>query len=70
MGRVCFCFYFQVIVMSATLQADQFSAFFDGAKVLYVQGRQHPVDVSAHFVCLSVCLSVHSPVFCCSVLSL
>jgi ATP-dependent RNA helicase DHX33 len=35
----------KVIVMSATLQADQFSAFFDGAKVLYVQGRQHPVDV-------------------------
>ncbi|XP_062505278.1 ATP-dependent RNA helicase DHX33-like [Corticium candelabrum] len=35
----------KVIVTSATLHADQFSVFFGGAKVLYIQGRQHPVEV-------------------------
>lgn len=31
--------------MSATLQADQFSTYFNNAKVLCVQGRQYPVQV-------------------------
>ena len=31
--------------MSATLDADQFSAYFGSAKVLYVQGRQYPVRI-------------------------
>ena len=33
--------------MSATLQADKFSSYFDNAKVLYIQGRQFPVQVSS-----------------------
>ncbi|KAK9369945.1 P-loop containing nucleoside triphosphate hydrolase protein [Lipomyces kononenkoae] len=34
----------RLIVMSATLDADKFSRFFDGADVLYVQGRRFPVQ--------------------------
>ncbi|KAK9466264.1 P-loop containing nucleoside triphosphate hydrolase protein [Lipomyces arxii] len=34
----------RLIVMSATLDADRFSRFFDGAEVLYVQGRRFPVQ--------------------------
>ncbi|XP_065184690.1 ATP-dependent RNA helicase DHX33-like [Sycon ciliatum] len=33
----------KIIVMSATLDADQFSLYFDSAPVLYIQGRQYPV---------------------------
>ncbi|KAJ2776282.1 ATP-dependent RNA helicase [Coemansia javaensis] len=33
----------KIIVMSATLDADRFSAYFDDAPVLYVAGRQFPV---------------------------
>ncbi|KAG8927600.1 putative ATP-dependent RNA helicase dhr2 [Tulasnella sp. 418] len=35
----------KVIIMSATLDAERFSDFFGGAKILYVKGRQHPVRV-------------------------
>ena len=35
----------RVIVMSATLAADPFSRYFNRAKILYIQGRQHPVQV-------------------------
>ncbi|KAG9015173.1 putative ATP-dependent RNA helicase dhr2 [Tulasnella sp. JGI-2019a] len=35
----------KVIIMSATLDAQRFSQFFNGAKILYVKGRQHPVLV-------------------------
>ncbi|KAI0315296.1 P-loop containing nucleoside triphosphate hydrolase protein [Amylostereum chailletii] len=35
----------KVVVMSATLDAEKFSKFFDNAKVLYVKGRQHPVTI-------------------------
>ncbi|KAK7689588.1 hypothetical protein QCA50_007380 [Cerrena zonata] len=35
----------KIVVMSATLDADKFSRFFGNAKILYVQGRQHPVTV-------------------------
>ena len=35
----------KIIVMSATLEAEDFSQYFDGAKVLYVQGRQYPVEM-------------------------
>ncbi|KAI5122441.1 hypothetical protein M0805_008753 [Coniferiporia weirii] len=35
----------KVIIMSATLDAEKFSSFFDNAKILYVKGRQHPVKV-------------------------
>lgn len=36
----------KVIIMSATLAAEEFSQYFNQAKVLYVQGRQFPVQVS------------------------
>ncbi|KAL1744085.1 P-loop containing nucleoside triphosphate hydrolase protein [Schizophyllum fasciatum] len=36
---------FKVIVMSATLDAEKFSRYFDGARILYVKGRQHPVTI-------------------------
>ncbi|KAI0034623.1 P-loop containing nucleoside triphosphate hydrolase protein [Vararia minispora EC-137] len=35
----------KVVVMSATLDAEKFSLFFDNAKTLYVKGRQHPVTI-------------------------
>ena len=35
----------RVVVMSATLAAEEFSQYFNQAKVLYVQGRQFPVQV-------------------------
>lgn len=35
----------KVIVMSATLQAESFSSFFNDAPVLFIEGRQFPVDV-------------------------
>ena len=40
------CSFSQIIVMSATLDADQFAEYFDKAPVLYVEGRQFPVRVS------------------------
>ena len=35
----------RVLIMSATLEAEAFSRYFMGARVLYVQGRQYPVQV-------------------------
>ncbi len=35
----------RVVVSSATLETDRFSAFFDGAPVIQVSGRTHPVEV-------------------------
>ena len=42
--NVC-CFVFQIIVMSATMDVDHFSKYFNNAPVLYVEGRQFPVQV-------------------------
>ncbi|RNF13429.1 putative DEAH-box RNA helicase [Trypanosoma conorhini] len=36
----------KVIVASATINADKFSSFFDGAPIFTVKGRTFPVDVS------------------------
>lgn len=36
----------KVIVMSATLAAEEFSHYFNEAPILYIQGRQFPVEVS------------------------
>ncbi|KAI9004386.1 P-loop containing nucleoside triphosphate hydrolase protein [Hyaloraphidium curvatum] len=33
----------KIVVMSATLDAEKFSAYFGGARILYVAGRQFPV---------------------------
>jgi len=35
----------KIIVMSATLEADKYAKYFGGTSVLYVAGRQFPVDV-------------------------
>ncbi|KAG8736516.1 putative ATP-dependent RNA helicase dhr2 [Ceratobasidium sp. 414] len=35
----------KVVVMSATLDAERFSRFFNNAKIVYVKGRQHPVKL-------------------------
>jgi len=35
----------QVVVMSATMDVDQFSEYFNKAPVLYIEGRQHHVEV-------------------------
>ncbi|CAG0878892.1 unnamed protein product [Darwinula stevensoni] len=35
----------KILVMSATMDVDRFSAYLDGAPVLYVQGREHPVQM-------------------------
>ncbi|KAL5723235.1 RNA helicase [Ranunculus cassubicifolius] len=35
----------KLIIMSASLDAKGFSDYFNGAKAVHVQGRQHPVDI-------------------------
>ncbi|KAG6891586.1 hypothetical protein C0992_002624 [Termitomyces sp. T32_za158] len=35
----------KIVIMSATLDAEKFSHFFNKAKILYVKGRQHPVKI-------------------------
>ncbi|KAI0755199.1 P-loop containing nucleoside triphosphate hydrolase protein [Daedaleopsis nitida] len=35
----------KVVIMSATLEAEKFSKFYNGARVVYVKGRQHPVTI-------------------------
>lgn len=35
----------KIVIMSATLDAEKFSKFYDNAKVIYVKGRQHPVTI-------------------------
>ncbi|XP_047403255.1 ATP-dependent RNA helicase DHX33 isoform X1 [Sciurus carolinensis] len=35
----------KVIVMSATMDVDLFSQYFNGAPVLYLEGRQHPIQI-------------------------
>lgn len=35
----------KLIIMSATLDAEGFSQYFNNAKTVYIQGRQYPVDV-------------------------
>jgi len=35
----------KIVVMSATMDVDHFSNYFNSAPVLYLEGRQHPVNV-------------------------
>ncbi len=35
----------RIIIMSATLAAESFSKYFNDAKILYIQGRQFPVQI-------------------------
>ncbi|KAJ1922757.1 ATP-dependent RNA helicase [Tieghemiomyces parasiticus] len=44
-GQPRFVHELKIIIMSATLDAERFAAYFDHAKILYVAGRQFPVRV-------------------------
>ena len=35
----------RIVIMSATLEAEKFSQYFNDAKILYIEGRQFPVQV-------------------------
>nr|XP_054771735.1 ATP-dependent RNA helicase DHX33-like isoform X2 [Lytechinus pictus] len=35
----------KIVVMSATMDVDHFSEYFNNAPVLYLQGRQHPIEL-------------------------
>lgn len=35
----------KIVIMSATLEAEHFSKYFNNAEVLYIEGRQHPIHV-------------------------
>ncbi|KAI0768917.1 P-loop containing nucleoside triphosphate hydrolase protein [Irpex lacteus] len=35
----------KIVIMSATLDAEKFSSFYNKAKIIYVKGRQHPVTI-------------------------
>ena len=35
----------RIIIMSATLAAEEFAEYFNGAKILYIQGRQFPIKL-------------------------
>ena len=35
----------KIVIMSATLQADNFVKYFVGAQVCYVEGRRHPIKI-------------------------
>lgn len=43
--HIYFIFYLQVIVMSATMDVDLFSQYFNKSPVLYLEGRQHPIQI-------------------------
>ncbi|RXM91130.1 putative pre-mRNA-splicing factor ATP-dependent RNA helicase mog-5, partial [Acipenser ruthenus] len=38
-------FSLKVIIMSATMDVDLFSQYFNNAPVLYLEGRQHPIKI-------------------------
>lgn len=42
---LCFMHPAQVIVMSATMDVDLFSEYFNKSPVLYLEGRQHPIQI-------------------------
>ncbi|MCL4128157.1 UNVERIFIED_CONTAM: hypothetical protein GTU68_036888 [Idotea baltica] len=56
-----------IIVMSATMDVDHFSSYFNDAPVIYIQGRQHPVEVFSAkkqnsdytVACMSTMLKIH-----------
>ena len=57
-----FLLFSQVVVMSATMDVDHFSKYFNNAPVLYIEGRQHQVEVRSffeYFLCTAVtcCIS-------------
>ncbi|KAK9509920.1 hypothetical protein O3M35_004807 [Rhynocoris fuscipes] len=57
----------KIIVMSATMDVDHFSKYFDDAPVVYIEGRQYPVEVrytiepqdDYNFTCLVTIFQIH-----------
>ena len=43
----------RIVIMSATLQAELFSEYFDDVPVYVISGRTFPVDVSEKFILCS-----------------
>ena len=35
----------KIIIMSATLEAEHFAKYFNDAKILYLEGRRHPIKI-------------------------
>lgn len=35
----------KIVIMSATLQAEQFVSYFNNAKICFIEGRRHPIKV-------------------------
>ena len=35
----------KIVIMSATLQAEHFSAYFNNAKICFIEGRRHPIKI-------------------------
>ena len=35
----------KIIIMSATLQAEDFEQYFSGAKICFLEGRRHPIKL-------------------------
>ena len=38
----------RIIIMSATLDPQEYSKYFNNARVVYIEGRQYPVEVGCH----------------------
>lgn len=57
----------KIIVMSATMDVDHFSQYFDSAPVLYLEGRQHPIEMfyarekqdDYRLACMSTVFQIH-----------
>lgn len=58
---------FQLLIMSATMDVDHFSRYFNNCKTVYIEGRTHPVDVyhsveaqeDYQFSCLVTLFKIH-----------
>jgi len=35
----------KIVIMSATLQAEHFSSYFNNAKICFIEGRRHPIKI-------------------------
>lgn len=58
-------FLLQILVMSATMDVDHFSAYFNAAPVLYLEGRQYPVQVKVNIYIYLCFVSMYPVTFLC-----
>ncbi|XP_073986737.1 ATP-dependent RNA helicase DHX33 isoform X2 [Rhodnius prolixus] len=57
----------KIIIMSATMDVDHFSKYFDDAPIVYIEGRQYPVEVrhtadpqdDYNYTCLVTIFQIH-----------